>query len=672
MSRFTIDLQQRNFFEYIHSPNLKITPKHWSASDKGGPLDAEVFIEAPVSELAEALNWLRYPIRIINRAGIAVWWGLVTTVEIKLKALSLSVSLENLQNRVKVQYSYQGPDGSAESAETSWTQDVVSVAEYGTWEIIKSIGDASLQRATQEITNTLNDNASPATTEFAVGGQAVTRGEITLSCRGWFWTLGAKYFERPDGVEKHTSGDTSTISLGQKLTATTIGFESNNDYIHELNGQLGNFESGQRVKVTGAANGANNGTFRIERGTDQAPLTITTNIWADPSDDIHIAGTGFAEIDANDLIWMSGWDTPQNNGYRWVEAVAESNHITTQTHDITWGTGTPNVTLKRGHAIGVTGGLVSELPGATVTLTVLGEKMAQRFTLSQAVGFSLYEVYIKIAKINAPADGVILEVYADNAGALGTFIESTIVSAAAIFTQSDWCRFDFTGATFLTAGAIYWLVVRRSGTSDPTNYYSIEIDKSGGYGGGTLKLWDGAAWVNGETDSDMYFAVWGREQTTTQISRMVSSAGQFIQSCQILDASALYTYQYRDGSLKAKDEIEALLDSGSGDGRRMIAEVTEQRIMMIKKRPDPTSAIDNVQVTLDNRWLDIAGSKLDEGYLPVGKWVEVRNLPADIAAAARVNPFYVGFAEFTADTGELRCERNSNRALGDLGKVVQG
>jgi hypothetical protein len=52
--------------------------------------------------------------------------------------------------------------------------------------------------------------------------------------------------------------------------------------------------------------------------------------------------------------------------------------------------------------------------------------------------------------------------------------------------------------------------------------------------------------------------------------------------------------------------------------------------------------------------------------------VEVRNLPADIAAAARVNPFYVGFAEFTADTGELRCERNSNRALGDLGKVVQG
>ena len=673
MNKFTIDLQQRNFTEYIHSPNLSVTPKKWSASEKGGPLDAEIQLSGPAGELAAALDWLRYPVKIINRQGTPVWWGVVATVEIKLKSLSLAVSLDNLTNRVKVIYSYQGADGTSQSGETDWTQDANSVAEYGTWEIIKSIGEATSQRATQEITNTLGDNATPATTEFTVGGEAIDRGEVTLSCRGWFSTLTAKYFARPDGVEKHTSGNTGEISLGQKITANTIGFEPNNDYIHDLNGQLSNFQAGQRVRVSGAVNSANNSTFRIERGTNQTVLTIVSNqIYFDPTDDVHIAGTGFSDIDANDLIFISGAGLPENNGYFWTVAVAESNHATVLPASISLAGSGPTVTVKRGHAIGVTGGLISELPGATVSLTVLGEQMAQRFTLSQAVGFYLYEAYIKLAKIGAPADGVTVAIYTDNAGVPGVVIESSSVAVSSIYAQSEWIRFDFTGATALAVGVTYWLVVRRSGASAPSNYYTVGIDKDGGYGSGTLRLWDGAAWVSAETDSDMYFALWGKETVTDQIKKIVSSSGQFIQSCQIIDASSLYTYQYRDGSLKAKDEVESLLDSGDGTGRRMTAEVTDQRIMLVRKRPDATSQIDSVMVTMDNRWTDIAGSRLEEGFLPVGKWAEVRGLPADIAAVARVNPFYVGFAEYNADTGELHCDRNSNRALGDLGKVQLG
>ncbi len=356
MNKFTIDLQQRNFTEYIHSPNLSVTPKKWSASEKGGPLDAEIQLSGPAGELAAALDWLRYPVKIINRQGTPVWWGVVATVEIKLKSLSLAVSLDNLTNRVKVIYSYQGADGTSQSGETDWTQDANSVAEYGTWEIIKSIGEATSQRATQEITNTLGDNATPATTEFTVGGEAIDRGEVTLSCRGWFSTLTAKYFARPDGVEKHTSGNTGEISLGQKITANTIGFEPNNDYIHDLNGQLSNFQAGQRVRVSGAVNSANNSTFRIERGTNQTVLTIVSNqIYFDPTDDVHIVGTGFSDIDANDLIFISGAGLPENNGYFWTVAVAESNHATVLPASISLAGSGPTVTVKRGHAIGVTG-----------------------------------------------------------------------------------------------------------------------------------------------------------------------------------------------------------------------------------------------------------------------------------------------------------------------------
>jgi hypothetical protein len=179
-------------------------------------------------------------------------------------------------------------------------------------------------------------------------------------------------------------------------------------------------------------------------------------------------------------------------------------------------------------------------------------------------------------------------------------------------------------------------------------------------------------WVQPETSSDLYFAIWGKEQTTGQIQRMVTEAGQFIQSCQILDASGLYTYQYRDGDLKAIDEIEGLLAAGTSDSKRLIAEVTEQRHLMISKRPDVSSQQDTVMVTLDNRWLDVAGSKLDEGYLPTGKWVQIRGLPPDLNASTRISPFYVGFAEYDAESGELRCERNSDRAIGDLSKIDNG
>jgi len=75
MSRFTVSLQQRNFTEYITSANMQFTPRRWSASDMGGPKDAEIELTGPLSALIEATDWIGFPVKIINAAGSAVWWG---------------------------------------------------------------------------------------------------------------------------------------------------------------------------------------------------------------------------------------------------------------------------------------------------------------------------------------------------------------------------------------------------------------------------------------------------------------------------------------------------------------------------------------------------------------------------------------------------------------------
>lgn len=675
MRRFTVSLQQRNFTEYISAANMRFKPKRWSASDIGGPKDAEVELTGPLSALVEATDWIGYPIRIINNAGTAVWWGVISAIDGEIGAISFAVSLDDLINRVKIIYSYQGPDGSAQSGETAWAQDSISIAEYGTWEESKSIGEATVERANQEIITALADFAYPATSEFSIGDAPETKGRLTLHCRGWWSTLRAKYFARPDGVEKHTQGDTNSVSLGQKLTANTIGFEPNNDYIHDLTGRMSAFSSGQRIKVSGASNGTNNSTFKISRGTNQNSLTIISAlIFFDPQDDV-MAPDGsalFADIDANDLIYISGSSGLDNNGYFWVVESSGSNHLVVDSPDIGAEPPGDTITVLRGNAIGIDGGLVKETPGASVTITVVGEQLAQLLTISQAVGLYVYEVYIRLGKVNGPSDGVTVALYTDSAGVPGTLIEQVTVLAASIPEDPDWVKFAFSGSSFLTPSVYFHLVVRRSGATSYNSYYSVEFDQGGDYANGSMQMWDGNAWVAPETGSDLYFAIWGKEQTTAQIQRMVTEGGQFIQSCQILDASGLYTYQYRDGDLKAIDEIEGLLQAGSSDGKRLIAEVTEQRHLMISKRPDATSQQDTVMVTMRGEWQDIAGSKLDEGYLPAGKWVQIQGVPPDLNAAARISPFYVGFAEYDGESGKLRCDRNFDRAIGDLSKIDNG
>jgi len=650
MRHFTVSIGQRDFSALVLPPELQLTYVRGSAAALGGMQEATIVATGPRTALYAALDWLRCPVAVYNRKGTPVWWGYVAALTGQFGALQIGLSLDEIANRVQVIYAYQDPTGKSVKGTTAWVEDAVSRATYGTWELIKSLGNANADQAIYDRDLTLATLKQPVGTPAIVGQSGPD--SVTLLCRGWFSTLTASYYARPDGKVQSSNNRGNAISLGQKLTANTIGFEPNNDYIHDIQGRLHYFESDQWVQVSGSA--SNNGAFRVARGTTQlAASWASTSIWFNTSDDILTTASNFAFVDANDLILVSGATYPSNNGYFWVDTVQDGNHIVTVAKTITsYGTG-PLVTVQRGNAVGCEANFVRESPGATVTLTTIGEKLAQSFVVTGASAWKAYEVQLRVMKVNTPADGVIVELCADNAGLPGTVLDSATVSAANFGTSLTWMTFVLTGAATLTIGATYWLVIRRSGASEYANYYQVDVDEDQSYAAGAAKAWNGASWITPPTPVDIPFAVFGKEETTTQLAAIASSAGQFMAGSQIMDTSGLLTYQYREGRLRAYDEALALLAAGTSDGRRLLAEVTPQRYLSIYKEPLQGS-VDTYVLGMDGTWTDNLGSPLEEGVLPVGKWVEIRALPAEVLATTKVTPFVVDEAEYDADSGELR------------------
>ena len=105
-------------------------------------------------------------------------------------------------------------------------------------------------------------------------------------------------------------------------------------------------------------------------------------------------------------------------------------------------------------------------------------------------------------------------------------------------------------------------------------------------------------------------------ETTTQITNILGSVGEFVPTSDIEDTSGLLTVPYRDGSETALSVIEALLKYGSSNNRRMLAKVRSDRALTVYEQPVRGGVADflidsDLVVTQRN------GVKIDPASLPV-------------------------------------------------------
>ena len=155
------------------------------------------------------------------------------------------------------------------------------------------------------------------------------------------------------------------------------------------------------------------------------------------------------------------------------------------------------------------------------------EKIEQGFQVSNAGECSWVDLYLDAT--GAPTDYLTVTIEGDDGGGDpdGTPLATGIVLGQdRIYTSLNWVRVLFLDPPTLSTGTTYHIVLDRSGAVDAAKYISLGNDSGAGYGSGTLKTWNGAAWADSGTDGNFRVYI----QTTTE---SITFPSGYDQSCKL-------------------------------------------------------------------------------------------------------------------------------------------
>lgn len=156
--------------------------------------------------------------------------------------------------------------------------------------------------------------------------------------------------------------------------------------------------------------------------------------------------------------------------------------------------------------IGIFRGILSDIAsiGFVSNLPIYGEsgtseRLAQSFQLSSArTGVNL-ELGIG-RTVAAPTDNVVVEIQTDSGGApSGTVVGTSVSQPASYVDVSGNFKLFETNAS-LSASTTYWIVVRRDGARDTTNYYNWVQSTESNNASGVPSTRDSGSWTNGTID----------------------------------------------------------------------------------------------------------------------------------------------------------------------------
>lgn len=303
-----------------------------------------------------------------------------------------------------------------------------------------------------------------------------------------------------------------------------------------------------------------------------------------------------------------------------------------------------------GKKIDVTATLSTEAAGASVTISGIGaERLAQKYVQSHA--FELWRVGLKIAKVGSPSGSLQIEIQTDSGGSpSGTIVATCSLAASEIGESPTWYWLSAASNPTLSASSSYWLVIKRSTTASPTDYFTVQMDATIYE---TCKAWNGSAWVAQPNSQYVPFRVWGWEDTINQVKRILTDCGALLTGGQdITITSGVKSNQWRDGDLTALDEIEKLLEIGNSSGQRFVASVTPDRTARIVVEPSPTETGDILgdrnQIRL------VSGGLRARGDLPVGEWLTIDKAPLHLNALYAISPQFVDEAEYSVSRDVMR------------------
>ena len=293
--------------------------------------------------------------------------------------------------------------------------------------------------------------------------------------------------------------------------------------------------------------------------------------------------------------------------------------------------------------------------------------MTQSFQLSSAAGWTTTEIWLKIYKVGTPADNLQIALYSDSGGDPDASQAAAVLAGASVPTAPTWTSFTLDSSVALSTETVYHIHVSRSGAVDASNYFMIDSNFDLGYSTGSMKLYSTtlSAWV--AKNMDALFKVVGSVASTTEISSIASDSGEFISGTDIEDASGINTHLYRNGDYTAWTEIMALLDIGTDNSLRLLADVSRSRRLRIYEEDAIT--VVNYKLSAEGNLYTSAGRLVPPEDCLVGKWVALEHVvpdTVDTSVLVSPSPIFIDEAEYSGG----RWTPTKTRGAKDLFPVV--
>lgn len=216
MTRLVVEFVDRDD-NAVETPRvtLRVNRLDWSAL--GGCRECSITAFGEADQVQRFLEFLRYGVKIRDETGRACWWGYVHSARARVRGMEIGVTLDSMINAVAVAYSYAQPGTQSVGARrtTAWATDTDSIAQYGRKEFLSSMDGMTPTAATARRDAILAAFRWPGGDTARTGSSGarfgMPRGRLrdsgatdsrsaTITCRGWWDTLGWMYASWPSVV----------------------------------------------------------------------------------------------------------------------------------------------------------------------------------------------------------------------------------------------------------------------------------------------------------------------------------------------------------------------------------------------------------------------------------------------------------------------------------------
>jgi hypothetical protein len=279
-------------------------------------------------------------------------------------------------------------------------------------------------------------------------------------------------------------------------------------------------------------------------------------------------------------------------------------------------------------------GMIANAPGQ-VGVQWLGNTYSDLW-LAQSItpieDIAIQQVEVRLRKEGSPTDDARIQVQTDNNGVpSGTSLGQVLVSPSIIEAEGyAWVQFRFDPSVEISQGVKVWLVLGRSGQPSQVNFYLVGVDENMAFQNGVFRIYNHVvtSWIKRNPDCDLLFRVTATQDTGVQMEAVFADGNQFLDGM-VVEETGVESVPYLARPMTCYAQLLRLLKMGTISGRKLIAEVNQERKMAIREQEEEGE--NDFYVDEEGMYYDHLNNRMEEGMVPLGRWVKVKGL-IDVSA----------------------------------------